>query len=90
MVAPPVIGGEGENVLRSRVAIPVTALYQAWQAAGLPTLHRALLTQIEFDEDRLESGDLSELEQLQRTAWAQLEQYGLARGNQVHPDLANA
>lgn len=77
-------------MLRSRVAIPVTALYQAWQAAGLPSLHRALLTQIDFDEDLLESGDLSELERMQRTAWAQLEQYGLARGNQVHPDLANA
>ncbi|GAA3657438.1 ESAT-6 protein secretion system EspG family protein [Lentzea atacamensis] len=77
-------------MLRSRVAIPVTALYQAWQAAGLPSLHRALLTQVEFDEDRLESGDLSELERLQRLAWAQLEAYGLARGSQVHPDLANA
>ncbi|NKE63653.1 ESX secretion-associated protein EspG [Lentzea sp. PSKA42] len=77
-------------VLRSRVAIPVTALYQAWQAAGLPSLHRALLTQVDFDEDLLESGDLSELERLQRSAWAQLEQYGLARGSQVHPDLANA
>ncbi|GAB2860440.1 ESX secretion-associated protein EspG [Lentzea nigeriaca] len=77
-------------MLRSRVAIPVTALYQAWQAAGLPSLHRALLTQVDFDEDLLESGDVSELERLQRTAWAQLEQYGLARGSQVHPDLANA
>ncbi|HEX8867273.1 MAG TPA: ESX secretion-associated protein EspG [Lentzea sp.] len=77
-------------MLRSRVAIPVTALYQAWQAAGLPSLHRALLTQVDFDEDLLESGDLSELERLQRTAWAQLEQYGLARGSQIHPDLANA
>ncbi|WP_167980228.1 ESX secretion-associated protein EspG [Lentzea indica] len=77
-------------MLRSRVAIPVTALYQAWQAAGLPSLHRALLTQVDFDEDLLESGDLSELERLQRSAWAQLEQYGLARGSQVHPDLANA
>ncbi|MFC3896383.1 ESX secretion-associated protein EspG [Lentzea rhizosphaerae] len=77
-------------MLRSRVAIPVTALYQAWQAAGLPSLHRALLAQVDYDEERLESGDLSELEQLQRTAWAQLEQYGLARGSQVHPDLAGA
>ncbi|GLY49023.1 ESX secretion-associated protein EspG [Lentzea sp. NBRC 102530] len=77
-------------MLRSRVAIPVTALYQAWQAAGLPTMHRALLTQVEFDEGLLESGDVSELERLQRSAWAQLEQYGLARGGQIHPDLANA
>ncbi|MCP2246461.1 ESX secretion-associated protein EspG [Lentzea aerocolonigenes] len=77
-------------MLRSRVAIPVTALYQAWQAAGLPSLHRALLAQVDYDEERLESGDLSELDQLQRTAWAQLEQTGLARGSQVHPDLAGA
>ncbi|MFI6097692.1 ESX secretion-associated protein EspG [Lentzea sp. NPDC051213] len=77
-------------MLRSRVAIPVTALYQAWQAAGLPSLHRALLTQVDFDEGLLEEGDLSGLERMQRSAWAQLEQYGLARGNQVHPDLANA
>jgi hypothetical protein len=77
-------------VLRSRVAIPVTALYQAWQAAGLPTLHRALIARVDFDEERLESGDVSELERLQRLAWAQLEAYGLARGSQVHPDLANA
>ncbi|SDG20662.1 EspG family protein [Lentzea fradiae] len=77
-------------MLRSKVAIGVTALYQAWQAAGLPSLHRALLTQVDFDEERLESGDVGELEQLQRSAWAQLEQYGLARGGQVHPDLAGA
>jgi len=77
-------------VLRTRVAIPVIALYQAWQAAGLPSLHRALLTQVDFDEDLLVSGDVSELERLQRTAWAQLEAYGLARGSQIHPDLAAA
>ncbi|MFS8099385.1 ESX secretion-associated protein EspG [Lentzea alba] len=77
-------------MLRSRVAIPVTALYQAWQAAGLPSLHRALIAQVDFDEGLLESGDLSELERMQRSAWAQLEQYGLARGNQIHPDLASA
>ncbi len=77
-------------MLRSRVAIPVTALYQAWQAAGLPSLHRALLAQVDFDEALLEEGDLSELERMQRAAWAQLEQYGLARGSQIHPDLASA
>lgn len=77
-------------MLRSRVAIPVTALYQAWQAAGLPSLHRALLAQVDFDEALLEEGDLSELERMQRAAWAQLEQYGLARGSQIHPDLAGA
>ena len=77
-------------MLRSRVAIPVTALYQAWQAAGLSTLHRALIAQVDFDEGLLEEGDLSELERMQRSAWAQLEQYGLARGSQVHPDLAGA
>lgn len=77
-------------MLRSRVAIPVTALYQAWQAAGLPSLHRALLAQVDFNEALLEEGDLSELERMQRAAWAQLEQYGLARGSQIHPDLASA
>lgn len=77
-------------MLRSKVAIGVTALYQAWQAVGLPSLHRALVAEVDFDEDRLESGDVGELEQLQRSAWAQLEQYGLARGGQVHPDLASA
>jgi hypothetical protein len=65
-------------------------LYQAWQAAGLPSLHRALLAQVDFDEALLEEGDLSELERMQRAAWAQLEQYGLARGSQIHPDLASA
>ncbi|HEX7303274.1 ESX secretion-associated protein EspG [Lentzea sp.] len=77
-------------MLRSKVAIGVTALYQAWHAVGLPSLHRALLTEVDFDSDRLESGDVSELERLQRSAWAQLEQFGLARGGQVHPDLTNA
>lgn len=77
-------------MLRSRVGIPVVALYQAWQVAGLPQLHRALVTQVDFDSASLEEGDLSELERMQRTAWAQLEQYGLARGGEIHPDLAGA
>jgi len=77
-------------VLRSRVAIPVVALYQAWQVAGLPQLHRALVTQVDFDSEALEEGDISGLERLQRTAWAQLEQTGLARGGEIHPDLAGA
>ncbi len=77
-------------MLRSRVTIPVVALYQAWQTAGLPTMHRALLTQVDFDAGLLEEGDMSGLERLQRTAWAQLEQTGLARGNELHPDLVNA
>lgn len=77
-------------MLRSRVTIPVIALYQAWQVAGLPTLHRALLTQVDFDAGQLEEGDLSGLERMQRTAWTQLEQTGLARGNELHPDLVNA
>lgn len=77
-------------MLRSRVAIPVTALYQAWQAAGRPAIHRALLAQGDLDEEHRESGAVCELERLQRSAWTQLEQYGLARGGQIHPDLANA
>jgi hypothetical protein len=75
-------------VLRSRVAIPVVALYNAWQAAGLPQLHRALIAQVDFDEDQLAEGDLSGLNALARNSWGALEQLGLARGGQIHPDLA--
>ncbi|WP_186762866.1 ESX secretion-associated protein EspG [Lentzea tibetensis] len=76
-------------MLRSRVAVPVVALYTAWQAAGLPQLHRALIAQIDFDEDQLAEGDLSGLNALARNSWGALEQLGLARGGQIHPDLAS-
>ncbi|MBB5957614.1 hypothetical protein FHS29_004209 [Saccharothrix tamanrassetensis] len=77
-------------MLRTKVAIPVVALYTAWQAAGLPTLHNALLTRVDFDEDRLAEGDVSGLADLERTAWAELERLGLARGRQVHADLGRS
>ncbi|GLZ32139.1 hypothetical protein Lesp02_43270 [Lentzea sp. NBRC 105346] len=78
-------------MLRSRVAIPVVALYSAWQAAGLDEqLHRALIANVDFDEDQLAEGDLSGLSRMARDSWAALEQLGLARGFQVHPDLGNS
>ncbi|MFD1152175.1 ESX secretion-associated protein EspG [Saccharothrix hoggarensis] len=77
-------------MLRTRVAIPVVALYNAWQAEGLPTLHNALLTQVDFDEGRLAEGDLSGLADLASRGWAELERLGLARGRQVHPDLSRS
>ncbi|WP_199442454.1 ESX secretion-associated protein EspG [Umezawaea beigongshangensis] len=77
-------------MLHSRVAIPVVALYNAWQAIGLPVLHRALIAEIDFDESRVEEGDLSGLANLARDGWGALERVGLARGRDVHPDLARS
>ncbi|MBB5808124.1 hypothetical protein F4560_007892 [Saccharothrix ecbatanensis] len=77
-------------MLRTRVAIPVVALYNAWQAEGLPTLHNALLTQVDFDEDQLAEGDVTVLADLARRGWAELERLGLARGRQVHTDLGRS
>lgn len=77
-------------MLRTRVAVPVVALYNAWQAEGLPTLHNALLTQVEFDRDRLVEGDVTGLADLARRGWAELERLGLARGRQVHADLGRS
>ncbi|MBW4720747.1 ESX secretion-associated protein EspG [Saccharothrix obliqua] len=77
-------------MLRTKVAIPVVALYTAWQAEGLPMLHNALLTNVDFDEDRLAEGDVGGLADMTRNAWADLERLGLARGGQVHADLARS
>ncbi|RKT52970.1 ESX secretion-associated protein EspG [Saccharothrix australiensis] len=77
-------------MLRTKVAIPVVALYTAWQAEGLATLHNALLTEVDFDEDRLAEGDVSGLADLARGGWAALERLGLARGRQVHADLGRS
>ena len=77
-------------MLRTRVAIPVVALYNAWQAEGLPTLHNALLTQVDFDDERLAEGDVTGLADLARRGWAELERLGLARGRQVHADLSRS
>lgn len=77
-------------MLRTRVVVPAVALYNAWQAEGLPALHNALLTQVEFDEDRLAEGDVGGLAELARSGWAELERAGLARGGRVHPDLGRS
>jgi EspG family len=77
-------------LLRTKVAIPVVALYTAWQAEGLPSLHNALLTQVDYDEDRVERGDVEGLADMARQAWVDLERLGLARGRQVHPDLGRS
>ncbi|MEU5690349.1 ESX secretion-associated protein EspG [Actinosynnema sp. NPDC020468] len=77
-------------MLRTRVAIPVVALYNAWQSEGLPTLHTALLARVDYEEGRLEGGDVSGLADLARRGWADLERLGLARGRQAHPDLARS
>lgn len=77
-------------MLRTRVAIPVVALYNAWQAEGLPALHNALLTEVDFDEDQLAEGDVTVLTDLARRGWAELERLGLARGRQVHADLGRS
>jgi hypothetical protein len=82
LVAPPVIGDvqqrlNGGIMLRSRVMLPVVALYNAWPAEGLSELHRALIAQIDFDD-------------LVGQGWSQLERAGLARGRQIHPDLGRS
>jgi hypothetical protein len=78
---------DGEIVLRSKIVLPPVSLYNAWHYAGLPTLHRALLTEVAYDEDAVGEGDLSSLSSLGRQGWAALERYGLARDGQVHADL---
>jgi hypothetical protein len=77
-------------VLRSRVVLPVVALYNAWQAAGLPELHRALYTRIDVDSDALAEGDLGGALALFESGWATLERLGLSRGRNVHPDLGRS
>jgi len=77
-------------VLRTKVAIPVVAFYTAWQAEGLSTLHNALLTDVDLDEDRLAEGDLGGLAELARGGWAELQRLGLARGRQLHADLGRS
>ncbi|MBP2334072.1 hypothetical protein JOF41_000250 [Saccharothrix coeruleofusca] len=77
-------------MLRTRVVVPAVALYNAWQAEGLSALHNALLTRVEFDEDRLAEGDVGGLAELARSGWAELERAGLARGGRVHPDLGRS
>lgn len=77
-------------MLRTRVAIPVVALYSAWQVVGLPDLHRALLAEVDFDEDRVADGDVSVVSDLFGDGWGLLERHGLAQGRQVHPDFARS
>jgi hypothetical protein len=76
-------------VLRSRVVLPAVSVYTAWHYAGLPTMHRALFTEVAYDEDAVGEGDLSSLSGLGRQGWAALEHYGLARDGQVHADLTS-
>ncbi|MET1074055.1 MAG: ESX secretion-associated protein EspG [Umezawaea sp.] len=80
----------GDKVLRSRVVLPVVALYNAWQAEGLPELHRALYTQIDFDSTAVADGDLNGALALFESGWKTLERLGLARGRNVHPDLGRS
>ncbi|MFD9733705.1 ESX secretion-associated protein EspG [Umezawaea sp. NPDC059074] len=77
-------------MLRSRVVLPVAALYNAWQAAGLPELHRALYTRIDFDSDSLADGDLTGAMAVFEGGWTALERLGLGRGRTVHPDLGRS
>lgn len=77
-------------MLRNRVMLPVVALYNAWQAEGLSELHRALITQIDFDDDLVEEGDLRGLADLAQQGWSQLERAVLAQGRQIHPDLGRS
>ncbi len=70
--------------------LPVVALYNAWQAEGLPELHRALYTRVDFDSDAVAEGDLGGALALFESGWATLERLGLARGRAVHPDLGRS
>jgi len=69
--------------------LPAVSVYTAWHYTGLPTMHRALFTEVAYDEDAVGEGDLSSLSDLGRQGWAALEHYGLARGGQVHADLTS-
>jgi len=70
-------------VLRSRVTISALAYDVAWEAGRLPDKHRALLTPSPGTtyEERAE---------LERRALAELSSLGLARGEEIHPDLLAA
>ncbi|GDY33737.1 ESX secretion-associated protein EspG [Gandjariella thermophila] len=70
-------------MLRSRITISALAYDVAWESERLPDKHRALLTPSPGTtyEERAE---------LERRALAELASLGLARGEQIHPDLLAA
>lgn len=74
-------------MLHSRVVLPVTAVYVAWQAEGLPALHRALIVDLDFDGDAIAEGDVDGPLAALRGSWTVLAQYGLAQNRQLHPDF---
>jgi hypothetical protein len=75
-------------VLRSRVVLPVVALYNAWYAEGLSELHQALVARPDdVDDPAVADGDISPLLRLTEQGWDDLERSGLSRGRQIHPDL---
>lgn len=74
-------------MLHSRVVLPVTAVYVAWQAEGLDALHRAMAIDLDFDGDAIAEGNVDGALATLRGSWSTLEQHGLARGRQVHRDF---
>lgn len=74
-------------MLHSRIVLPVAAVYVAWQAVGLDALHRALVVDLDIDGDAIAEGDVDGPLATLRGSWSTLQQHGLARGREVHPDL---
>jgi hypothetical protein len=70
-------------VLRSRVTISALAYDVTWEVERLPDKHRALLT-------ASPGTTYEERAELERRALAELASSGLARGEQIHPDLLAA
>lgn len=77
-------------MLSGRVVLPVASVYVAWQAEGLPGLHRALMVELDVDGEAIAEGDLDGGLAVFRGGWAALEQHGLARGRRVRDDFARA
>lgn len=77
-------------MLHGRVVLPAAAVYVAWQAVGLPELHRALIVELDLDGAALAEGDLASGLAAFRDGWAALGAAGFARGREVRGDLAGA
>ncbi|AXX29586.1 ESX secretion-associated protein EspG [Actinosynnema pretiosum subsp. pretiosum] len=77
-------------MLHGRVVLPAAAVYVAWQAVGLPELHRALIVELDLDAAALAEGDLESGLAAFRDGWAALDAAGFARGREVRGDLAGA
>lgn len=71
-------------MLHSRVVLPVTAVYVAWQAEDLPAMHRALFVDLDIDGDAIAEGNVDSALATLRGSWSTLEQHGLACGRQLH------